>query len=118
MGLTGAETRHIVELIDIYPTLIELARLRAPGGLDGISLVPLLIDPSHAVKNEAFSVVQRPSGLGRTVRTERYRYTEWPDGSVELFDHSIDPRESINLAHSPAHSKTVSDLRARLHNRI
>jgi uncharacterized sulfatase len=111
----GRATVQIVELIDVYPTLLDLAGLPAAGQVDGVSLVPWLRDPSRVVNDHALSVVQRPRGLGRTIRTERYRYTEWPDGSVELYDHSTEEGEKANLANSPAYSKTVRELQARLH---
>jgi arylsulfatase A-like enzyme len=76
-----------VESVDVYPTLVQLARVPPPPGLEGTSLVPLLEDARRAVKKAAFSVApRRPPELGRTVRTARWRYTLWPDGGEELYD--------------------------------
>jgi uncharacterized sulfatase len=112
----GIPTRKIVELVDIYPTLIELSRLPPVDGLEGASLVPLLRGTDHPVKTAAFSVAKRLNNLGRTVRTERYRYTEWPDGSRELYDHLDDPEETTNLADSPTHQEGLLEMRQLLHD--
>ena len=53
--------------------------------------------------------------LGRTVRTERWRYTEWPDGTAELYDQEADPREYVNLANAAQHASTRAELKALLH---
>lgn len=116
MKQAGVPTRHLAELVDIYPTLLELCNLPWVEGLEGASLVPLLRNPEQPIKTAAFSVVQRLSGLGRSVRTDRYRYTQWPDGSRELFDHESDPEEYINLEQFPVHSRTVAEMKALLRN--
>jgi arylsulfatase A-like enzyme len=116
VGKPGAPTRAIVELMDVYPTLIELARLRRPPGIQGTSLVPLLKDPEAKGRDAAFSFRRcYPPQLGRSMRTERYRFTEWPDGSQELYDLSADPRELTNLARSPEQGATVAEMRKRLY---
>jgi uncharacterized sulfatase len=110
----GIPTRNIVELVDIYPTLVALSRLPPVDGLEGTSLVPLLRNPDQAVKTAAFTVAKRLANLGRTVRTERYRYTEWPNGSQELYDHDNDPAETINRADSPTHQEVLREMRQLL----
>lgn len=113
----GAPTRAIVELLDLYPTLVELAQLARPGGVQGTSLVPLLKDPEAKGREAAFSFRRcYPPQLGRSIRTERYRFTEWPDGGQELYDLSSDPRELTNLARLPARSEAVAALRKRLYD--
>jgi len=110
-GTPGASTDALVELIDIYPTLAELCGLPAPERLEGQSLVPLLDDPTSSVKEFALTQHPRPayySGqpeqMGYSLRTDRYRYTEWRDwatGEVtakELYDHKVDPHEMVNRA--------------------
>ena len=115
LAAPGSPTTGLVELIDLYPTLLELCALPAVEGLDGRSLVPVLADPSHAGREAAFSAVARAAGqIGRSLRTARYRYTEWPDGSEELYDHDADPRELTNLAPRPEHAATVAELRRLL----
>ena len=116
MKQPGAATRHLAEFVDVYPTLLELCGLPAVPKLEGVSLVPLLNDPDRVVKTAAFSVVLRDElGLGKSVRTERYRYTEWPDGTAELYDHQTDPYEYVNSANKPEQAATVGELKALLH---
>jgi uncharacterized sulfatase len=111
----GEPGLRVVELVDLYPTLVELASLPPPPLLDGVSLAPILRDPAASVKEAARSVTERaPPELGRSLRTERWRYTLWPDGSQELYDHRRDPGERRSLAGDPGHAAVLQDLRARL----
>jgi uncharacterized sulfatase len=114
MNHRGVPTEQLAELVDLYPTLTELSRLPGVDGLEGTSLVPLLRDPEIPIKTAAFSVVHRPSGLGRSVRTDRYRYTEWPDGSAELYDQWTDPQDHTNLVEYPVHSPTIERMKRLL----
>ncbi|HET6897514.1 MAG TPA: sulfatase-like hydrolase/transferase, partial [Vicinamibacteria bacterium] len=115
MSSPGTPAAGLVELVDVYPTLLELCGLPAVAGVDGRSLGPLLADPGAAVREAAFSSVGRAAGqIGRSLRTTRWRYTEWPDGSEELYDHEADPREFTNLAGHADHAATVGDLRRLL----
>jgi len=109
----GATCRRTVELLDLYPTLAELCGLDSPAGLEGKSLAPLLRDPGAAWDKAARTVTRRGKTFGRTVRTERWRYTEWTDGA-ELYDHAADPAELKNLAADPAQAATVAELKKRL----
>ncbi len=116
----GERTRGIVELIDLYPTLVELCDLPTPDGLEGKSLAPLLHDPAKAWPHAAETVVSRVTGrsahdtldpdrLGRSIRTDRWRYTTWPDGRRELYDHNDDPHERNNLADNAAYASIVTE---------
>ena len=113
-------TSRIVEFLDIYPTVADLARLPAPAGLHGRSLTPLLRNPNTEWPHAALTQVRRgapPSTfMGYSVRTEKWRYTEWDDGErgVELYDEASDPDEMRNLAADPKHSKTVAEMRELL----
>ncbi len=109
----GQACRRIVETIDIYPTLADLAGAPRPENLAGVSLRPLLENPAAKWDRPAFTQVQRKGFPGRSVRTERWRYTEWDHGrkGVELYDHDTDPREFKNLAKDPAYADTVAQLR-------
>ncbi len=107
----------------MYPTICELAGVPVPGQVEGKSLVPLLRDPEDAAWKDAaaFSQFPRKSGpMGKTIRTERWRYVEWRDeksGELvdrELYDHDSDPGELRNLAARPEHSAVVDALSARL----
>ena len=123
----GARTMAMAESVDIYPTLCELAGIRTPAGLDGMSLVPALRDPEGGKTKEAvFHAYPRsPKGMGeiigRAVRTGRYRLVEWkkpgapPENAVlELYDYESDPGETTNLA--PGQPEVVTKLRAMLAN--
>lgn len=125
----GQRADAVVELLDIYPTLADLCGVEPPDGLEGESLLPLLDDPSATVKRAAITQHPRPAyysaqqplaAMGYSLRTDRYRYTEWRDarrGDVtarELYDHAHDPAETVNLAAQPEHSATIEKLAAEL----
>ena len=114
----GQACPRTVEFVDIYPTLVELCGLATPPGLEGKSLVPLLEDPVAAWDRPAFTVVAREEWLGRSVRTERWCYTEWDRGryGAELYDLRADLRESKNLVKDPQLAPVVATLKKVLHN--
>ncbi len=110
VGGNGTACRRIVEFVDIYPTLASLAEIDSPSGLDGRDLTPLLDDPIAPWDGYAVTQVLRPADdrlpkpvMGCSIRTDRWRYTEWADGDagVELYDHHSDPMEFHNLAIHP-----------------
>ena len=107
----GRASRRLVSTLDVAPTLLALAGLPPEPALPGVSLVPLLADPSAGGRGEVLSSVERRAGrIGRSARTARWRYTEWPDGSRELYDHDADPAEITNLATRPEHAATIAEL--------
>jgi iduronate 2-sulfatase len=108
---SNAVSPRMVEFVDVYPTLTELCKLPAAKGVEGTSFAPLLDMPEKPWKKAVFTVVSRKGGLGRCVRTEQFTYTEWPDGSTQLYDHTRDPHEFTNLAKDPAHTETVAGLK-------
>jgi uncharacterized sulfatase len=112
----GAVCQRTVELLDLYPTITDLCGLPAPEGLEGKSMAPLLADPFAPWDRPAFTLVQRGKAFGKSVRTERWRYTEWDEGKAgaELYDHDADPQEYRNLAAEPAHAQVVAELKALL----
>ncbi len=112
---SNALSKRLVESIDLYPTLTELCGLPMPGGLEGISLVPLLNDPNKEWKKAAYTQALHGQTMGRSVRTERYRYTEWDTNEAELYDHKNDPKEYRNLSNDPKHARTAADLKSLLH---
>jgi uncharacterized sulfatase len=115
-----------VELIDLHPTLAELCGLDAPQGLDGASLAPLLADPAAAWEKPAITQVDRgnpnagnpanKSFMGYSVRTERYRYTQWAGGDKgeQLYDYESDPKELKNLAGDGGSKEIVEKMRGLL----
>jgi iduronate 2-sulfatase len=118
----GAATRALVESVDVYPTLCELAGLPAPQGLDGGSFAAVVRDPSAATKDAVIHVYPRGQRIGRAIRTARHRLVEWktpgaPAGEavLELYDYQADPQESKNLASE--HPEIVDQLRAMLAKR-
>jgi len=113
----GKSCERTVEFIDIYPTLCELCELPMPKHkLSGKSLVPLLNNPKAEWGRPAFTFVQRGKVLGVSVRTERWRYTEWDEGrlGVELYDHENDPNEWRNLANDPKFSDVIREMKRLL----
>lgn len=108
----GRSCSRPVELIDFYPTLAEYAGLTAPSGFEGKSLKPLLQNPKAEWDRPAFTQVSTGDRKGRSVRTERWRYTEWADGKAgtELYDHEKDPREYQNLANDPKYKDVIAKL--------
>ena len=116
----GAHANGLVEFVDVYPTLAELAGLKPPKELEGLSFAPLLREPGRAWKSAAFSQYPRPGLMGYTMRTDRYRLTRWvrlDDPShveaVELYDHQADPDENRNVAEDPAHAEALKALTAQ-----
>ncbi|MBT4520786.1 MAG: sulfatase [Halieaceae bacterium] len=117
----GKVATGLVELVDLYPTLTDLAGLPAPAHrLEGSSFVPLLDKPARPWKSAAFSESKREGYHGRTIRTARYRYTHWSplegDGAIleELYDLDKDPMEFENIADEPTQADRVADLSRRL----
>jgi iduronate 2-sulfatase len=137
----GTSTKAIVQMVDIYPTLAEITGLDAPDDLAGHSLVPLLKDPEADWHYPAFTLQARtlnPNAregqskylfnpnvrsknltiYGRSVRVERYRYTEWDEGrkGTELYDYENDPNEFKNLVNEPDYKELVKKLAETLHS--
>ena len=105
---TGSQCGHAVSLVDLYPTLTELCGVPAPDGLDGQSLVPLLREPSQGTDRTAVTIFD-PGNV--TLRTERWRYIRYTDGSEELYDINVDPNEWTNLSDDPNHESILKSLR-------
>ncbi len=119
----GTSSKALVETVDIYPTLAELAGLPAPPGpqpIDGKSLVPLLKEPTTTIRSHAYHCYPRRRNLlGRAIRTPRYRLVEWKQfaaatdtAQYELYDYQDDPLETKNLAGERA--EVVARLKAML----
>lgn len=128
-GYASGQTSGLVEFIDVYPTLLELCALPHPRqALEGTSLIPLLRDSEAPGKAYAISQHPRPwpkaapspTHMGYTLRSARHRYVEWrewPGGAIaatELYDHSVDPDESRNLAGDPGYAELLAKLQQEL----
>ena len=122
----GAKVHALVELVDIYPTLVDVCELNAPVDMEGISLKPLLADPDRSWKRAVFSqfpralTASRSRGhgefMGYAIRSDRYRYVEWRNWesgkivSRELYDRDEDSDESYNVAELSTNDQVVSRL--------
>jgi len=121
-GVEGGRVCHrLVEYIDIYPTLCDLAHLSSPGHLQGKSLRPLLAD----VEAEHKSAVFTRFGGGDAVRTFEYRYMEMranrgrgPLQGAGMFDLRRDPQENHNVAEQPTYRKTREQMETMLHKML
>jgi arylsulfatase A-like enzyme len=113
----GKTCRQLVELLDLYPTLADLTGATPPSHLDGQTLRGLLEQPDIIWDRPAFTQVDRPHDVpGHSVRTPKWRYTEWDfgDKGVELYDEDADPQELHNLASDASHADAVKELKAML----
>ncbi|MDP7048292.1 MAG: sulfatase [Verrucomicrobiota bacterium] len=107
----GSRCEQPVDLTVLYPTLLELCGLKNKTKCDGPSAVPLLRDPHALWPNPAISTYGKDN---HTIRTKRWRYIRYADGSEELYNHDYDPNEWTNLAKQPSMVPTLSKLRARI----
>ncbi|MCP4173167.1 MAG: sulfatase [Fuerstiella sp.] len=111
---SGQRRSGLVESIDVYPTLCELAGLKFPDHLQGHSFAGLMNDPQIKWKTAAIGRFQN----GDTIRTEGFRFTEYSDAagmqtSAMLYDHAADPDENVNILESG--QPDVDELRKQLH---
>ncbi len=102
----GARCRQPVELLDVYPTLVELAGLPSKRGLEGHSLVPLLEDPEAP---RPWPAITTHNQGNHAVRSRDWRYIRYADGSEELYDHRVDSNEWKNLASDPHFAEVIRE---------
>ena len=124
MRCASQHTRALVEFVDIYPTLCELAGLPVPAHVEGLSFKPLLDAPDLPWKSAVFSQYPRPQQgglMGYSMRTDRYRFTQWLHrddhskvDSIELYDHGEDPHENQNLAARAEKADLIKALATKL----
>ncbi len=103
---TGGRSEQPVELLDLYPTMIELAGLPARPGLEGHSLVKLLRNPQTTSRWPAITTHNQNN---HAVRSEHWRYIRYANGSEELYDHRNDPNEWTNVAHEKRYANVVRE---------
>ena len=118
-GITekGQVAKGLVEMVDIYPTMVELANQEIPKQVSGVSLSPILKDVDLTVRSSALTQYNN----GYSIRTNRYRYTEWGekgDLGAELYDHESDPEELINLIDRLEVQDLQMEMAIQLHARI
>lgn len=107
-GKAGSRCDRAVSLMDVYPTVLDLCGVPAKPGLEGRSLMPLIRKPALEWRHPAVTTYGQNN---HSVRTERWRYIRYADGSEELYDRSVDPMEWANLMVKPGHETTASELR-------
>jgi iduronate 2-sulfatase len=137
-SVSGGVAKSPVSQVDLFPTLAELCGIAAPPNLQGQSLVPMLKDQSVTGRGWAITQVTRGAGdrqrlddgrapiesggsfFGYSLRTPRWRYTEWDEGRQgrELYDHDADPRELTNLADDANYGENVKELSLQLRNAV
>jgi iduronate 2-sulfatase len=116
----GSSSPRIVETLDLYPTVTEFCNVSAPKNLQGKSLMPLLKNPLARWERPAYTQTRRGTTnnffMGYSVRTDRWRYTEWDNGvrGAELYDHENDPREFTNLAPDNRYAVRVKEMKQLL----
>lgn len=112
----GKRTEALTEFVDIYPTICDLCEMPIDGHLEGQSMVPLLENPERPWKGAVYSRYKD----GDSVKTDRYRYTEWTRENGEvyarmLYDHKKDPFENVNIAEYSENKALVEKLSIMLH---
>lgn len=126
-GVVQGKSLCVVQLLDLYPTLVGLAGLRQPRGLEGRDLSRILhgekVCPPGGALTELWKgnkpTANEPPAFARTLRTDRYRFTDWGGThSFELYDHDRDPGEQRNLATDPAHRAVLEEHRRLLIQRL
>lgn len=114
----GKVSEGIVEMVDLYKTVADACGLKAPAYIDGKSLMPLLNNPNAAWNYPAYTQVARKGLMGRSIRNQRYRYTEWGNKGAELYDYTKDPKESNNLVKYPAYATVIAEMKQLLDKKI
>jgi len=117
-GQQPSRTDALAELVDIYPTLCDACQLPIPSQLEGLSLMPVLEQPTRPWKTATFSQLSRAGTRGRSMRTAQYRYTEWGNKGKhgrELYDYYADPDETVNIVDNAENAELVSHLSEQLH---
>lgn len=129
----GQNCDSLIELVDLFPTLCDMAGIKIPDDMEGVSLKPLLKDPRRELKSAVFSQYHRRPNIsfdgkrymGYSMVTNRYHYVEWRSwdddkklagnlAAVELYDNQSDPEENVNIAGFPENAGLRSDMAKKL----
>jgi iduronate 2-sulfatase len=114
-GKKPAVCHSLVELLDLFPTIAGLCGLEVPERLQGKNIAPMLDDPSHQVRDAAFSVA--PSSKGFLLREDKWAYIQYAEdasGGIELFDVVNDTKQYTNLAGNPEYAQVVDAFKVKL----
>lgn len=112
-GMKPGRTDALVELVDLFPTLADLAGLSIPDSAQGASLIPILENPEANVRDSALSLHD-----GYALRTADWAYMRYDDGSEELYDMQNDPKQFTNLVEHPDFSTQRTRMREMLEARL
>ncbi len=128
MSTAGKSTDSLAELVDLYPTFADCCGLPIPEHTSGVTLKPLLQDATAHTKDIALTMDtrhvqedgERTEFKGYSIRTDRWRYTEWDGGKrgAELYDHERDTREQSNLIDDAEYSGIAREMKRLLHERL
>ena len=105
-------SQSLVEFVDIYPTLCELAGIKMPEHLDGLSLVPILDNFKVSLKEAIYGRYH----AGDSVKMGDFQYTQWNSGAKMLYNHKLDEAENINIVDDLKYKKVVSKIERWLNN--
>ena len=109
-GLKGAQSDSLIETVDIFPTLCELAELSKPAQLQGISFTEVLKNPKEAIRDHVYSRY----GPGDAIISKHFSFTEFKDKSIMLYDHRKDPQENMNVAGNPEYAPVIEQMKKQL----
>jgi len=114
-GMKPGRSSSLVELVDFYPTCTELLGLPIPESLHGKSLVPILRDPTAAVRYTALSIHNRAGG---GLRSAKWHYMKYGEQGEELYDMVNDPRQYTNVVDDPSYKEMLDEARANFKMRM
>ena len=119
----GERSNSPVELIDIYPTIMDLTKIKTPKHVVGKSLLPIFNDTNFKIRNSALTRlnVMNGGGNGYSIKSDRYRLTKWGEKGelgYELYDHKNDKEELINLVENREYFEVLDSLKKEIDERI
>ena len=109
-GVKGSKSKSLIETVDIFPTLCELANLPKPAQLQGMSFGEILKKPQEKFRDYIYSRY----GAGDAIVSDRFSFTRYKDKSIMLYDHSKDPQENVNVAGNPEYSPVIKQMQKQL----